>query len=580
MQESIPKRYLLISLILYVCSFLFFFVYNITAFPLKIVDSYFKSSWILSRSLLQFFENQIPVQALAVIFTFSVFYPESQGGAAVLPMKKLNQLITLVIVITLCLAAVFFVGNEVFRPRLHGRLDSYEYLTKTSRAYMSQAEEAAGAGRFLEARELLEHYLAIKPGDPAAGEMYKNVSERIANQFSSGPGHERAGYEMQDAANLDYEDALRLARSYLELKDYYSAYYYSRIAAGLASDSEDAKALTSEAWERIRKTEVSAEDAEEFDLFSRKKRGTGLLLSDRPVDAYYLFSRLKIDYPDDPDVDKYLAESLSKARELTYFIDEAENIRSFPGSTGIICLNINEAGRKQLVYIGKMAVLPDGTFFEDIEVIDFVPGHGVTRQVTAPYGKLVGDLIVLNGIDRENRNIRIFPEYHVSDIMPELYNTLKLNVDPYYLHGFDSSGNIYRKLNMIELIEFEPVIAGYGHPAEPLYLEIINRILSPFNFMIISFLMIAFGWKYRRLSGKKAVAALILTPVTVYVTALFSEAYSFAAGSLCSFFYLSFGLSPAILLLILSQAVLLVIMLLLISSMTIRGRGTESGVEV
>ena len=571
MRGSIPKRYMIISLILYVSTFLFFFIFNNIQFPQKTIDLYFKSGWIINRSALQFFENLIPVQCLAVLFTFSVFYPDSGIGLGGLSSKAFNQLVTLVIVITLFLAALFFIGNEIFKPGFHSRIDSYEYLTKTSRTYLSQAEDAAEDGKYLKAQNLIERYLAIKTDDKEGLEMYKTVSERITNQFSIAEDIFEEDKVVQNARNLSYDDALRLSRSYLELEDYYSAYYYSRIATELSGSSEDARALTSEAWAALLKTEPSKEDSEEFDLFSRKKRGTELLLSRKPIDAYYLFNELKIDYPDDPDVRKYHAESIDATKNLTYFIDEAEQILNFPGVTGICCLNVNSSDQKELLFIGKMVTLAEGTFFENIEVMAFSPGAGVNKQMTARFGKLVGNHIVLNGIDRENKNIRIFPEYQISDSIPEIFNTLKLNVPPHFLNGLSSSTNIYKKLNMLELIEFEPLISSFGRPVEPLYVEIIYRVLKPFSFMILSFLILAFSWKYRRYSGKTPIAGIILSPVVIYITSLFAEAYIYAVQILCSFIFLSSGKAAAVSLLIVSQVVLLTITLVLISSMNLKG---------
>jgi hypothetical protein len=510
-----------------------------------------------------------------VLFTFSVFYPDS--GFNGFSSKVFNQLVTTVIVITLCLAALFFIGTEIFNPGFYSRIDSYEYLTKTSRTYLSQAKTAAEDGQFLEAQNLLQRYLAIKPDDSDGLKMYKEISLRITNQYSiSDEVYEKEGV-MQSAQNLSYEDALRLARSYLEIEDYYSAYYYSRIATELSGSSEDARAVTSKAWTALIRTRPSREDSEEFNLFSQKKHGTELLLSKKPIEAYYLFNELKVDYPEDPDVKKYLAQSIEATRNLTYFIDEAEQILSFPGDTEICYLNENSETHKELLFIGKIVSLAEGTFFENIEVITFSPGAGVKKQMTARYGKLVGDHIVLTGIDRENPHLRIFPEYQRTDSLPVIFNTLKLNIEPQHLKGLSSRGNIYKKLDMLELIEFEPLIENYGRSVDPLYIEIIYRILKPFSFMILSFLILALSWKYRRYSGKIPIAGLILSPVIIYIISIFSEAYIYVVELLCSFIFLSSGRAAAISLLVISQVVLLIITLLLISSMNLkRTTGSES----
>ena len=566
MNLTIPKRFLIITISFYVLSFLFFLVLNIYQFAPKSIDLYFKTSWIINRSFLQLFENLIPVQATAIIYTFSVFYPrvKTDSGLDLLTAQSLNRFITIVIIILLTLTALFFTGNEIFKPRIHDNLDTFSYLTETSRAYFKQAESAFADGDLLEAENSVQRYLAIKPDDEKGEELYRSINARIENQYSA--VNPETSDENSDIYSLDlsYEDALRLARRYLEIEDFYSAYYYSQIASGLSNGSNESNSIRAQAWAALSKTAPSNEETEEFRLFSEKKRGTDLLLGGSPIEAYYLFNRLNIENPADPDIDKYLDESIRETRKLTYFINEAEDALNFPGKTDIAFLNTNTDEEREIVFFGKMVTGLTGTYFENIESIRFT-GSTVISRMTAKYGKLIGDYIVLNGIDRENPNIRLYPEYPVTDKLPELYNTLKLNIFWGHLHGLSSSGSIYRKMNLIELIEFEPVISGYGWMVEPLYIEIITRILQPCGFIILSLIMIAISWNYRRFRGKIPIAGLVLSPVVIYITALFTETYIYGMQLFSSWIFLGFGRSLTVILLAVSQIVLLVTAFLLIA---------------
>ena len=570
MNLSIPKRFLIITAAAYICSFLFFLILNYIQFAPKNIDVYFKGAWLIRKTLLDFFDSMIAVQCTAVIFTFSFFYPRvrSESGIELLTSKNFNQLVTIVIIILLTLTAVFFSANEIFKPMLFDRLDSYQYLTDTSRTYLDQATEALNTGRLFEAEELTERYLAIKPEDSEGEDLLKTIGKRIDNQYIIS----QQDSESQDSGapgklELDYDDAIRLARGYLENQDYYSAYYYSRIAADLSNGSQAAKDLSSEAWAALSRIEPSREEAEAYSLYSQKKRGTELLLSDNPIEAYYLFNRLAIDNPEDPDIAKYLKKSIEKTVNLTYFIDDAEKALTFPGVYSICFLNSSTDNLKEVFYFGKMVTLLEGTFFKDIEVVSFDPSQGIKSHLTAEYGKLVGDHIVLNGIDRENSSFRKVPVYIVSRKLPELYNTIKLNVDSKLLHGLSGSENIYKKMSILELFEFEPIIQELGWSAEPLFIEIIYRILQPCAFIILSLIMIAVGWKYRRFEGKIPAAGLIFSPIIIYILVLFSDLYLYGLKILCSWLYLDFGKAAAGGLLIASQAVLLITAFLLIAGL-------------
>ena len=570
MQLSITRRFIIITFTAYILSFCFFLVLNNFHFAPKEIDLYFKNSWIINNTLLLFFENLVPVQCISIVFTFSVFYPDRKAAGG-LTSKGFSQIVTVVIIILLCLTALFFIGNEIFKPRLYSRIDSYSFLTGTARAYLQQSEEARKEGRLLEAKTALEKYLGIIKTDAETERVYNEVSDRINNLYSINESEQEESSMNPRTLNLSYADAMKLARGYLDIEDYYSAYYYARIASGLSDRSGDAKALTSKAWTALTELSPSKDESEEFSLYNRKKRGTELLLSGKPIDAYYLFTELGIEYPEDPDVKKYLSESIRETVQLTYFIDEAETAMGLPGINDICFLNRNETEIKEIIFIGKMVPSAGGTFFRDIESMIFVPGEGIKSHIAAEYGKLSGDHIVLNGIDRENRNIRIFPEYLVSDQIPEIYNTLKLNTEWNKLENLGSSEHIYKKMSIIELIEFEPIIAEYGWPPEPLYLELITRILQACSFIILSLFMIAVSWKFRRISGRTTIIGFILSPVIIYVAAVASEAYIYGIKILCSWIFLSFGRAAAGGLLAASQILLLLAAFLLIAAANLGG---------
>ena len=577
MNLSIPKRFLIITAVIYIISFLTFLVYNFIQFEPKNIDLYFKNAWVFRESLLNFINSLITAQSTAVVFTFSVFFPKikSESGVELLTSKNFNQLVTLVIVILLITTALFFSASEILRPRLYQKLDSYRYLTETSRTYLKHANEALEEGRLFDAEDLTQRYLAIKPGDEDGGALLQVITKRIDNQYTvaQSEADNTAGRPVTKELELDYSDAMRLARGYLNNQDYYSAYYYSRIASQLSGGAEDAKQLSSEAWTALSEIEPSKQESEAYSLYSEKKRGTELLLSDKPIEAYYLFNRLAINNPEDPDITKYLRRSIEETVKLTYFIDEAEKALNFPGIDSICFLNVNDDNIRELFFIGKMVNLVEGIFFKDIEVISFNPEQGLRSHITAPYGKLVGDHIVLNGIDRENKNLRIIPDYIVSQKIPDLYNTVKLNADSSLLHGLGSSENIYKKMSIIELYEFEPLIQDLGWPSEPLYIEIITRILNPCAFIIISLLMLALGWQYRRFEGKIPIAGFILSPVLVYIISLVTNAYIYGMRLLCAWLYLGFGKLTAISLLSVSQIILLLTAFLLIAGL----KTTEEG---
>ncbi len=80
-------------------------------------------------------------------------------------------------------------------------------------------------------------------------------------------------------------------------------------------------------------------------------------------------NQLKVEYPSDLDISKYLIESIRETRKLTYFINEAEDALSFPGITDICFINQNDEAMRELIFFGKMVQIASGTYFEDIEAV-------------------------------------------------------------------------------------------------------------------------------------------------------------------------------------------------------------------
>lgn len=122
MNLSMPKRFIIITAILYILMFAIAICSGFFQFEPKNIDLYFRSGWILNNALIMFFAYIVPVQCLAVLLTFSVFIPnravssEAQGTTN----AELNRNVTIVVCILIVLTAIFFTGkrgNKIPRTR-------------------------------------------------------------------------------------------------------------------------------------------------------------------------------------------------------------------------------------------------------------------------------------------------------------------------------------------------------------------------------------------------------------------------------------------------------------------------------
>ena len=314
---------------------------------------------------------------------------------------------------------------------------------------------------------------------------------------------------------------------------------------------EDAKQLAARAMQEIESLEPGRQQKEEYDIYRRKVKGYEALTHQRPIEAYYTFKKLKEEVHADRDINKYYQISLEETRGVSYFIDEAEMTRTFPGIEQIVyidrnpSLNVNEG--ETIVYIDNL-VQDAGTFWaHGVEIMSLSDEMDTPSfHLQADYGKLVNNTLMLKGIYRDDPEKTLEPSFYSAEQLPEVSTVFTLTPSIVQLVRLSRQQDFLHQLNLPDLIQ----------------ILLLLRLLKPFLFLILSILALGLGWRFR-VKGNRFPWGLswviILLPFVVHMLLYLIE---YAHQIVLSALVLNSGLSTGLVALVLIEALLLFLALL------------------
>lgn len=591
--DKLTQKTLITIIIFYLLAFICFFVFSIISFTsvnivgktldnpddhsltldisifrekpeseIQILANY-KISWILSNSLKLFIQYLIPIQSTALIVAFSLIFPWKLGpqGMQIPFVDVIGKSIFLFLILTLIFSGL----TEGLLPGILKKQSDQLYLTNLATGYFEKAKKEITSDKkdkdYNYIVTMLKAYLQIDPGNPVVddtldwAESTFNIKTDIIDTINN--NKVTTG---QEAADLVLN-----AQDYFEKEDYFSALYYANMAFKLDDSRSDAQRIAAGSREAIRSLAPDKSEIEAKEYFNEKRTGFNLLNEGNPIEAYYIFKKLSVESNEDKDIPEFLARSLKEISDKSFFIDETDKYISVPGTNDITFLNNHES----LIYIEKMILLDEGkAFFFNIEVIKLDKSNKIIKHFSAPFGKYNSESksIIMNAIDRNHNNISLKPDYYIgSDIEPENL-ILKLSPTLPELKYIGQAGNTIKFMNIVELFNYGSIINKYGYIKEPTQILLLERIVKPFTFLIVSFLSVSFGWFLRIRKYTLPLLALIFVPVIGYLINNILSIYEFGIELVLGFFLLKTGFYTAVIILIVSQALILFFSLVTIAS--------------
>jgi len=456
--------------------------------------------WELCEATLGFFGWLAGLQflALAVSIGSSMGKTEDLIQAAILPT----------IVISAMLSALALVAS----PPLEAARSSVLAASASFNSSLDTARRSLVSGDLAAARGGLDVSLAISGKDPRAKELDERLKAAEAKaQRTAVKGQEREAPAPKDPAAA--KDYYLKALSFFEKGDYFSANWYASTAARLDPSYTDARRLAAKAWDSMQAKAPDPADAARAAFYSKKLEGYGLLKAGDPVGAYRVFKELSAAHGDDPDVRRYLAESLAGTEKSAFFKDEAERqLASTPVTDALIRIpepkEAGAASRPRLLAAKRAALSGGSLYFSELEYLE-AGDSGLVSKLRTPYAKLSGGKLYLVCLER-NRPSEIHRPTWTAGPASGPASLVELRLEPEAAYRALSSRSAPASLSVIEAWNAAISAPSYGIDPEPLTAELQRRGALPFAVFTASALGALAGGRFRRKeSFSKGLYALV-----------------------------------------------------------------------
>lgn len=503
----------------------------------------------------------LPIHCSGLLLTFAVFFANEEFVEHI--KKSLTPLLLSLIASTL----IFTVCNEIFRPGAQQSLRKMEYYSNYSRDAMMKAQKAYEMEDYDTAKQEMGRYLSVIANDLEAEEFLKDISAKLSIQQAEIPEETVISSPVLPRFELTPSDLIRKAKQFAADNDHFSAYYYASIALRIDGDRLDAKRLVAESLEELSKMSMSPDDLILSELYKKKKEGITALTNDEPIKAYYIFKELMELYPRDLDVQKFFTKSSEEVVQISFFIDELEQLQELRGFEHIIFVNQKDTIKRELVSVRLLYDTPQGIYLRDVEIMAVSIGGELLYHLKSPYGKILGNTLMLQAIGRESTG-HIEPTYIYGkeNRQKQLRNLFQITPGKKYLKRYNFDTNVLGMFNIAQLFELTVPFMEAGFRSEPLLIELLSRIFTPFIFLILSVVSVALGCYLRRGSSQKLpVLFFLVAPALPFIMSILVNFYAHAHKVLMIFILLTTDFMVAIVLLVLIQSIFLFLSLLLLA---------------
>jgi tetratricopeptide (TPR) repeat protein len=464
---------------------------------------------------------------LAVVFSLLLNPADLSASPGGMPsfFRLAQQVLILIIVGTVIYAVLL----GVLRPVAVDRQRDAVADSQIAQDLLERAQASEVQNEYRDAVRAYEAYLVLDPDN--AHVMSELDAARAAVQSTSGGGMEAASEEftpLDTVTGLSVGELITRAQQFLQDEEYFSAHYYASQALGIDPDSPQARQIAARARQALQSPTPSEEEEAAADFFKRKRDGyMALYENDDPITAYYIFKSLRDDRGRDPDVQRYYQEALEAVREISFFIGEAQENVDLPGSFNIMTRYRDADDATILLWVDKIVMGTGGTYFYGIEALSSRDGE-LDYHFAAEYGKMVGQVLNMRGIDQDVPQRRKTPQYFRGSRAEEEMALLRIpiSIDALMRASYADTG--MEKAGVLALLDMRESFAALGHRVEPVYRELLERLIMPFAFVVLSILAVALGWQWRSRSlSRPSVLVLAMAPLAFVIAYWITTLYTY-----------------------------------------------------
>jgi hypothetical protein len=473
----------------------------------------FAFRWELAQAARGFFDALAGLQFLGL----AVALGSSTG--------KTEDLVQGAIVPTIVLSAILAALSLVAGPQIDLSLSSLRSESLAFNASLASARSALDSGDVVRSREEFGVCKAISPDDARLVDVESRLAAaelKAEREAPPEPSREMPQPKDPTAAKDYYLKAL----SYSEKGDYFSANWYASTAARLDPSYTDARRLAATTWEKMHERGADPADKMRAAFYASKLEGYGLLRSGDPVGAYRVFKGLADEkHADDPDVRRYLAESLSETEKAAFFKDEAESALTAALIPDIFFRvpeeTATESGKNKtrrletplrIIAAKDAAWSGSALYFREFEFLETNSVGGTRALVRSPYAKLIDGKLLLVCVERDKPSNVYRPAWSAGPVSGPA-SLLELPLSPESTYRALAARADPSSLSALEAFKAYREARVFGMDSGPIVDDLLSRTAIPFGLFTASALGALAGGRFRRRSGDFPKGLYALVPL-------------------------------------------------------------------
>jgi len=283
----------------------------------------------------------------------------------------------------------------IFGPICHSGLDSTQASSRRFSEYLATARVDLDSGNTDSAGVDLEILMSISKKDIRLADLDRRLAalrakeaQNAETEMSTPPDHAAA------------RTALGSARVFYAKGDWYNAHWQATLALRLDPSLVEAKRLAGLAWEEIAQaTGSTPKDEAEATFFAEKFHGYGLLREGDYIGAWRVFDDLAKGHGADPEVRRYLRESLAGIDRTAFYRDEADSAFAAVSVPRFFLRYIGKSGNERVITAIDSGWIDGAAFFKDLEYIEVGP-DGSATILSSPWAKAAEGRLFLVAADR------------------------------------------------------------------------------------------------------------------------------------------------------------------------------------
>jgi hypothetical protein len=303
------------------------------------------------------------------------------------------------------------------------------------------------------------------------------------------------------------------ALDYSEKGDDMNANKYAATAAQLDPSYTDARRLAATSWEKLHERGYDPEDKDKAAFYERKLEGYSLLRSGDVVGSYRIFKELDSDkrYRSDPDVRRYLSESLSETAKVAFFKDEVDDALA---SSLVPNVFIRVPDRPEIVRLAAakdVAWAEGALYFREFEYLES-GSSGLRVLVRSPYAKLTDGKLLLVCVERD-RPANVYKPSWTAGPVSGPANLMELPIANESVYRALLARTRPQTLSVIEEWKAVREVASFGIDPKPIIADLLDRSALPFGIFTAAALGALAGGRFRRRGGDFPKRLYALVPV-------------------------------------------------------------------